>query len=105
LFFVRGRPIKETQFRELQDQLQEIEDRRNMLAHGLWVHEEHWRVIKFAGNVPDQKLHKTERKRKIRPEAFSATPEGLDSVLTGIESAIKSIRRIKELASSLAKAQ
>lgn len=102
LLFLRGHELNERKYKIAYDALEEISELRDLLAHGLWACPNgKWGVVKFGGKLEDQTLHKIERKRRIRPESFEATPQGMAPIIENIDNLITAIDSLDGIVASL----
>jgi hypothetical protein len=101
LLFLKNIVVEDNKFKKLYDGINEVERLRDLLAHGIWTENDRkWAVISFKGNVEDQTISRTERKRQIRPESFNITPEGLLAVREAVEALISSVESFAQHATS-----
>ncbi len=101
LLFLQDVEVDNAKFQTLKAALAEIDDIRDLLAHGVWTEEDGvWSVVKFRGKVEDQSLHPIQRKRQLTPEGFTATPTGLSDTLQGIWNLISSVDSLESHATS-----
>ena len=101
LFHYQRRSIDEEKFKTAVAALEELEQFRDLLAHGVWTHHEGaWFAVKFRGKVTDPDLHPIDRKREVRPESFAATASGLSELLEATDSLIQSVISLDKLVSS-----
>lgn len=101
LFHHLGRPLDEGKFQEVKKVLCEVEQFRDLLAHGVWTeHEGQWAVVKFRGKITAPDLQPIEKKREFKPEAFTATVSGLAETLATIDSVLAAVLSLDRLSTS-----